>query len=301
MNDFRRRQLKRIRMRIDRILPIALVIIVIAFFAILYCREMRSSPRAVIDENMLTVRYFDVGQGDCALISFPVGNDILIDSGPSSSYRKLISEIKRAKRGKIEYFILTHFDEDHIGGADEIFASFDIGTLIIPQEESDSLHYLELMKAYEKEDGCVLRYAVRGDKTEIADSSLTILFSRGKDEAREENDSVVAYLEYGENSFLFMGDLEEKSETELISALGGDFDCDVLTVAHHGSSTSTSDAFLDFVKPRAAVISCGKDNPFGHPNARVLEALEKRNVVILRTDESGTIILQSDKKQVYQR
>ncbi len=106
-------------------------------------------------------------------------------------------------------------------------------------------------------------------------------------------------MTYGKNAFLFSGDAESEEEREMLERWGADaFAADVLKVGHHGSSSSSSKAFLDAVDPTYAVISCGKDNDYGHPHAETLAALKKKNIAILRTDTDGTVILESDGEKV---
>lgn len=114
------------------------------------------------------------------------------------------------------------------------------------------------------------------------------------------DNSIVIKVEYKNNAFLFTGDAEEEAENDMIKA-GSDLTADVLKVGHHGSRTSTSDKWLDAVNPEIAVISAGKDNKYGHPSKEVLDRLKQKNVQILRTDESGTIILTSDGEKIQQK
>ena len=116
------------------------------------------------------------------------------------------------------------------------------------------------------------------------------------EEYKDSNDySVVLRLQYGERRILFTGDAEEKSEEEIVGKYtASDLSADVLKVSHHGSSTSTTERFLNLVDPGYAVISCGVGNSYGHPHDEVIERLNARNIEILRTDEEGTIVLTTD-------
>ena len=140
-----------------------------------------------------------------------------------------------------------------------------------------------------------------GNTYKIGDASFEILGPVADLDVKDPNDySVVIRLDYGENSFVFTGDAEEASEEAMLKKNNASkFKCDVLKVGHHGSESSTSEAFLKATNPSLAVIMCGTDNEYGHPDKVVVDRLEEANVKILRTDLEGTIVICSNKKEVY--
>jgi competence protein ComEC len=113
----------------------------------------------------------------------------------------------------------------------------------------------------------------------------------------ENNYSIGVLVTYGETTFLFTGDAEEEAEEDILDT-GIDIDCDVYKVAHHGSSTANTSAFLDAALPEYAVISCGEGNDYGHPHSEVLNELRTRGIKVFRTDEQGTIVATSDGKNI---
>lgn len=151
--------------------------------------------------------------------------------------------------------------------------------------------YQKLIKAI-KASGAKVISAKVGDTYTLGDAKITIVGPVGTPEDLN-NASVVMKVVYGKNSFLFTGDAEEKSEKKIL-ANGADIKADVLKLGHHGSSTSTSEEFLKVVSPSLALISCGKDNDYGHPHKETIEKLEKYNIPYERTDIKGTIVVGSD-------
>lgn len=197
---------------------------------------------------------------------------------------------------KIEIVVSTHPDQDHIGGLVDVFRAYNIGTVIKTNAKSDS----EVYKKLEKEIAAENAQAVEAKKDvsiKFANgAAVDILFPTNSipeavDDASN-NNSVVIKLIYGENSFLLTGDLPDAQETNLIrSALAeNSLNSQILKVSHHGSKYSTSNEFLDAVKPRDAIISVGKNNSYGHPNQEVLDRLIKKGINIFRTDEIGDIV-----------
>ena len=197
--------------------------------------------------------------------------------------------------------IITHPHLDHIGAADEVIADFDVQNIILPECEASTQSWLRVLSAMEEK---ALTYipSEAGKTYTIGEASFTILgpVDAAAVDPDDANDySVVVRLDFGETSFLFTGDAETTSEEEMLARFpASDFKCNVLKVGHHGSTTSTSDAFLSACDPDLAVISCGKGNSYGHPHKETLDKLEAAGIPVLRTDEEGTIVLCSDKKEV---
>lgn len=240
----------------------------------------------------LKVVFFDVGQGDAILIS--QGNSqILIDGGRDG--KLLLEKLGRYVPfwdRQIEAVIATHPDQDHIGGLADVLRTYHVGEIIETNARSDSQTY----KAWEEEIGKIgieKIEAIKGLKINFSEGgyleTVFPFFAIGEtDEQNSNAGSVVVKLAWGENSFLFTGDLPAEQEEELIRSRG-DLKAAVLKVAHHGSKYSTSEKFLEAVEPYDAVISAGKNNRYGHPAPEVLEKLKAKGVKILRTDERGDI------------
>jgi competence protein ComEC len=256
------------------------------------------SYQIYVDAKPLELVFLDVGQGDSILIQKGT-KQILIDGGPSG-------KTELAKLGQylpyfddeIELVVATHPDKDHIAGLVEVARNYKIGKVLLTGAEKDTQVYKEWkdVLAYNKVE---VVEVWRGTEVKFDEAKMKILNPAGKVAANvgdANNFSIVARFDYGENSFLFTGDIESSAENEILESLprrqagGENIDIDVLKIAHHGSKYSSSEAFLDAASPENAVISVGANNSYGHPTEVVLEALAKRNINILRTDEKGDVI-----------
>ena len=252
------------------------------------------------DAEELLVHFIDVGQGDAVYIEVPEGDTMLIDAGPGSNEDELITYLDGIGVQDIDYFVLTHPDEDHIGGADLVFAEYTIGTVLLPDCEKDTKAYDYMIKGIESEEGCERIEPHKGQTFSLGQGATVTVLAPLSEEYADVNDySVVLRLDYYETSFLFTGDAEKTSEMEMIETwTHGELDCDVLKVGHHGSSTSTNLAFLKLVTPEIAVISCGEDNKYGHPHGESVARLEKEKVTVYRTDLLGSVLVASDGEKV---
>lgn len=242
----------------------------------------------------LSVIFLDVGQGDAILVQQGM-NQILIDGGRSG---KLLLE----KFGryipfwdrKIEAVVATHPDQDHIGGLVDVLRSYKVHKVIKTNAISESQTYKALASEIEKEKSEVVeaRKGLRIKFPNGAEAEIIYpLNSINANVAGYSNaNSIVIKLNYGENSFLFTGDLP--SEQELIIANDTNVKARVLKVSHHGSKYSSSDEFLESVRPEEAIISVGKNNQYGHPAGEIIERLLKKGIKIFRTDEMRDIIYQ---------
>lgn len=243
-----------------------------------------------VSEN-LSVHYIDVGQGDAILIQ-QGENAMLIDAGGNSNGPQVVSYIKGQGITRLEYVIGTHPHEDHIGGLDNVINSFEIGKVILPDIIHTTKTFEDVLVAIQSK-GLKITKAVAGNTYTLGSAAVEIVgpISFSKDDLN--NASVVCRIDYGSNSFLFTGDAEKESESK-IQAAGYDISADVLKVGHHGSDTSSSEAFLVKVQPKHAVIMVGTGNTYGHPTAATLERLGGLGVNVYRTDLSGTIVITSD-------
>lgn len=234
---------------------------------------------------VLDVYFLDVGQGDATLLQCD-GHNMLIDCGPEDSGTKIQLFLKKHDVEKLDYLILTHPDADHIGGADVIITKFDIDNIFMLDYPKDSKAYLNLMDAISYK-GYFWQQPEITSEYSLGAAYFTILGPLTYyDDVN--NSSIITKVTYGKNRLLFTGDCQEAGESDLVMA-GYDILADIYKAGHHGSHTSSSEWFVDMVNPSAAVISCGRDNSYGHPHEEVLNIFNNRGISILRTDTMGTI------------
>ena len=244
----------------------------------------------------LIVYFIDVGQGDAILIQTPENNFVLIDTGSKKYDDTLVNFIKNLGILTLEAFVATHPHEDHIGGCVKLFEEFEILSVYHPGYEQDSQTYRDFIQAAENEFCQIFTddYLDPGDYIEISNNynvECQILnINKNADNANDA--SIVLKLDFNEISFLFTGDIESEVEEYLVDYW--DVDIDILKVAHHGSSSSSSDVFLYEASPDVAIISVGEDNRYGHPHQETLDRLEFHCDSIYRTDINGDITVTVD-------
>jgi competence protein ComEC len=254
-----------------------------------------------IHADSLKVSFLDVGQGDATLIETPNRQKILIDGGQSNSpILSRLGEVIPFYRRRINIVIATHPDADHIGGLPKVIERYEPQLIFESGVHVDTWIDKSLQNVINERSIPSLR-ARKGMKILSGNVSLEILFpDRNVDSwIKKTNDaSIVARLEYGSTSFMFMGDSPVGIE-HLLTSGNSLMHTDVLKVGHHGSRTSTSDEFVKSISPRIAIISSGKKNRYGHPHEEVLHVLEKNMVEFFRTDVHGTVQIQSDGEQLH--
>ena len=286
--------------RVSSWLVVAAILIIASVSGIrLHWNDILSNATdaAVIPEGSTSVYFIDVGQGDCELIRTPDGQNILIDAGTNATGDKLVQYLEQLGVEQIDTLIATHPHEDHIGGMDEVVNAFPIGDVYLPKvadsQTPTTRTYERLLDAI-ADKGLSITPG-RGGMTILDDDGIKLEFlAPNADSYADLNSySIVAKLTCGQKSFLFTADAEADSEEEMLHA-GYDLRSDVLKCGHHGSSTSTSAAFLQAVQPTYAVISCGVDNDYGHPHRETLDKLNDAGVQIYRTDEQDTILAVCD-------
>ncbi|PJI09496.1 MULTISPECIES: ComEC/Rec2 family competence protein [Clostridium] len=240
------------------------------------------------------VHYIDVGQGDSILIQSGEKN-MLIDTGTNESQGDLIRYLKKQKVEEINYMVLTHPHEDHIGGADKVIKKFKVDKVYMNSITTNTRTFRDLIYAM-RDKGLKANEAHR-DSFSLGKARCDIYGPLGTIVGNLNTYSIIVKITYGENKFLFTGDTQSTNENEMINK-GYDLSSDVLKIAHHGSRTSSSDEFLNYIDPKYAVISCGKGNDYGHPHKQTVDKLKKRHIPVYRTDENGTIVCTSDGKNI---
>lgn len=236
----------------------------------------------------LKIYYLDVGQADSTLL-INNGKTMLIDTGNYDDSKFVIGYLNNLGIKKIDYLIGTHPHEDHIGSMASIIKNFDIDKIYMPDVVTTT-SFFENVLIEVKNKGYFIETPKEGDSFNLGEAVVDVLYL-DNDEDNFNDDSIILRVRFGSNKFLFMGDASSKVEERILNK---NLSADILKVGHHGSSTSTSDEFLKYVNPKYAIISVGKNNSYGHPSELVLKRLNDKNISILRTDECGTIVVESD-------
>lgn len=249
-------------------------------------------------KNKMIVHYIDVGQGDSILIQVNNKN-LLIDSGPSSNRKDLLSYLEKLNIKKFDYIIATHPHEDHIGNMDTIIKRYNIGNFYSPKVLTSSTTFENMIDAL-VDKNLKINVLKNGSKgINLGENTKVEVFSPTESMSSDNlNDySPIIKITFFNNSFLFTGDAEISTE-DIVLSQNNNLNCDILKVGHHGSSTSTSYNFLASANPSVAIISVGKNNSYGHPTSETLSLLNSFNIRTLRTDIDGTIIAISDGKNI---
>lgn len=258
----------------------------------------------ISNPKILEVCFFDVGQGDAIFIKTLQGHQILVDGGPDSKILEKLSQEMPFYDRSIDLLILSHPEKDHMAGLIQVLKNYKVDYILWTGVVRNTIEYQEWIKALnkEQEQGAEIKIAQANQQITASRTTLNIMHPlenlAGKEHKDSNNTSIVVKLIFGENSFLFTGDIYSSKEAELIEQ-GAALNSDVLKIAHHGSKTSTNNEFVQEVSPKIGVIQCKKDNSYGHPHEQTLETLKKYNVEVLRTDESGDIKIISN-GQTYQ-
>ena len=267
---------------------------------------------SLVTRHSLRVTYIDVGQAECSLIQFPNGKNMLIDGGRlmddfdagSSIVAPYLWDIGVTK---IDYVIGSHPDSDHVGGLLFILNEMPVRNYFDNGQESIDLIHVKLCEIA-KEKNIPYMALHSGDKIEIDNkvrveilhptreiSNLKSQISNLKERGHDNNFSIVMKITYGNFSVLFTGDIEKEVE-EFMIGQGADLKSIILKAPHHGSSSSSTEEFIKAVNPEVAVFSVGYNNPFRHPNKKVLARYRDAGAKIYRTDRDGLIEIESDGK-----
>jgi competence protein ComEC len=271
-------------------LGMAFVIVAIPLFWLIY-----TTPKN------LEADFLDVGQGDSVLFQLPPGQNILIDGGPDGSVIRELNKTLPWWDKTIDLLILTHPHDDHVSGLNQVLNRYKVNRILYTGITHTSPSYLSWLSSV-KDKKIPITIIDKPQRINFSDDAyLDIIYpfqSLAGDNNIDLNDSsIVSFLVYKNTKFLLTGDISEKIEKELLSKNIG-LSAEVLKVAHHGSSYSSSEEFLNAVKPKIAVIEVGKDNKFGHPNERIIKRMERLTVNILTTMNKGTIQLVSNGENV---
>lgn len=263
---------------------LVLILSIIPFFGI------NSKTKSL--SNFLSIHIIDVGQGDSILIKTPNNKNILVDGGDENSQNLIKSYLKKENIKSLDIVIATHPHADHIGSLDYIIDNFSVKAFYMPQKESDSKAYNNILSSCNSKN-LDINYLYKDDIINITDDINITVLAPSYIQEDDNLNSIIFNLNYKDKSFLFTGDAETPNEIDITSSFELD-DVDFLKVGHHGSNTSTSSEFLEKTTPDMAVISCGYKNSYGHPHQQTLDNLDKNNILTYRTDLLGDLVFYSD-------
>ena len=241
-------------------------------------------------KGTLAVHFLDIGQGDSIFIELPNSQTMLVDAGENYYGEGIIDYIYDCGYEKLDYLVATHPHSDHIGSMSYIVRHMDIDAVYMPKVSTTTKTYENLLDSISKK-GLKIKTAMAGTKIlDIDELEIVILAPVEIYEDDLNNCSVILKITYKDRSFLLTGDAEKKEFEDVYL----DMSADVLKVAHHGSSTSTTEEILEKIKPEIAVISLGEDNEYGHPYTSTLKLLNNIDCDIYRTDEDKTVKISTD-------
>ncbi|MBU1078182.1 MAG: MBL fold metallo-hydrolase [Spirochaetes bacterium] len=280
-------------------------VLLILLVCILFQVPLHAELKGKVDlkKPLLKVVFLDVWQGDSILLIFPNKKSMLIDGGSGGNKysrfdagRMVINPyLKKNHISSIHDLVMTHPHSDHIGGLVEVLKAKKIDNVFDCGMSYTTELYLDCLTLIDKKK---INYNIpsRGDKIKVDPLVDIKVLHPGKDWSYSDNpnnNSIVIKVKYKKVSFLFTGDIEEEVEYNILDS-GEDLSATVLKVPHHGSDTSSSDAFLSAVDPETAVIMVGKNNKFGHPTPSILASYEDRNIKLFRTDYDGDVTFITD-------
>lgn len=281
----------------NKTLNFPLILLILLLGGLLIWKHYTKPKPYLAADDTLAVHFIDVGQGDCTLLACD-GKIMLIDCGEYQYLGRVEEYLKDRGIKRIDYLVATHPHSDHMGGMAGIVKDFSIGRVIMPplaDWETPTAVYFEKFLDACADKGCSIDIAEIGDVMELGDARAEVIAPAHTGYEDLNDSSVALMVTHGSKSFLLTGDAEMTSENEML--LGGRLHhVNVYKAGHHGSSSSSSAAFLAVIQPDIAVISCGSKNPYGHPSVSALKRLSRYTNRIYRTDTDGTIVLESDGK-----
>lgn len=270
------------------------VVLLLLSFLLTGCVMQPDAVPTTDVSKTLSVHFIDVGQADCALLESD-GQYILIDGGNVADGENVVNYLLNAGVKELSAVFCSHAHEDHVGGLAAVLEAFPTKAVYAPTRTYSSGCFDKFLY-YADQQRLTVQIPAPGDALTFGGATVTVL-GPVKSYAETNDTSLVLMVHFGNNRFLFTGDMELAAETDLLDT-GADVKTDVLKIGHHGSNTSTGYRFLYMTDPDYAVISVGADNDYGHPHEESLSRLEDAEVTVYRTDLLGTIVAVSDGKDI---
>lgn len=247
------------------------------------------------EDATLEVHVLDVGQGLSVFLT--CGDETLLyDGGGRSTSSFVVSYLQKQGIDRLDYVVVSHYDADHLAGVIGALNVFEIDTLIAPNYQTDTKLFSSFQRTVQAKELSITS-PVPGTAYSFGTGEFQILAPIDSSYENENDYSIVLRVCLGENTLLLTGDASENSESEMMEQ-GVALQSDVLVVGHHGSAGSTSAEFLEAIKPSYAIISCGRDNDYGHPSKRVMALLEEMEIPVYRTDLQETVIFRLTGQEV---
>lgn len=264
------------------------ILLLLAYYSFIDTQESfwKNNLKEFLAKDVCTLFFLDVGQGDSILIKSPENRFILVDSGPNTAEERILKIFNILNIKTFDIVIATHPHEDHIGNMDKIISNFDVKKFYTIDKTTNTQTFEDMLKAL-KEKGLKINIVRPYDRISINGVLFTFL-SPLKDYEDLNDSSAVTMVEFAKRRVLLTGDISKDVEYDMLRA-NVDIRADVLKVSHHGSYAATSNSFLKQVNPQLAVISVGKDNPYGHPHDSTLRRLKSHHIKVLTTMDNGNI------------
>ncbi|MEQ6856190.1 MBL fold metallo-hydrolase [Lysinibacillus capsici] len=268
-----------------------IIVLLLCLFLLAGCTEaVKTEKIPVTAGHEMQVHFIDVGQGDSILIESPSGKTMLIDGGVKGAGQQIVSYLKELGINKLDIVVATHPDADHIGGLIPVLDNMTIEQFYDSGKVHTSQTFEEMLTRIDEKN---IPYHVPkiGDDIEF-DKDVNVKVLNANDQATDNNDaSIVLKMTYGNVSFLLTGDAGVALEKEMLQY---DVKATVLKAGHHGSNTSSSEEFIQAVKPEVTILSYGEDNKYGHPHAEIVDRLQAIGSKIYATADLGTITVSTD-------
>lgn len=253
--------------------------------------------RQTLENPGVRITFFDVGKGDAILIETE-NHSVLVDSGYDDTSRIILNYLAKQKIQRLDYMILTHFDKDHVGGADRILDAVKVGKVLQPDYESDSKQYLEYQETM-KDQEMQADLVTKTERLTLDGADFLIYPPQQEEYEEEDNDfSLVISMTYGNRKFLFAGDCEEERLKELLGQTEFGLFHDVLKVPHHGRIENNTVEFLRAVSPKIAVFTCPEKMGVEEDIYQTLEELG--TMVYLTGKGTVTCLCDGDNLQILQ-
>ncbi len=237
--------------------------------------------------NGFKLHMIDVGQGDSLLLECD-GSYMLVDAGETDKGNKVVEYLKSQNVSKLSYAVITHPHSDHFGGMKKVLQSIPTDNIVMTEAYHTTRAWESLIDYIDKENFNVV-FPKTNDVFNVGSCQVNV-YSPDIDNDNKNNCSLVLRAVYDNMTVLLTGDAEESEENKILEN-GFNVQADVLKLGHHGSSTSTSSKFLEKVNPSLALISCGKNNDYGHPHKETISKLKKYNIPAMRTDLDKTVVV----------